>query len=188
MPKHPVARPGAREAQRPSPSPRTQLRNAQPGDAARVRTLLAAESLPVEGVDDDLMQHTSVAVRGDTVVGSASIEVHGEVGLLRSVVVATSLRGRALGRRLVEDRIAWARTRGLHTVALFTETAHEFFQRHGFKDIPRAQLPRELHGSFEFGFCPSTSKSMSLDLRQVRARQHPVPQGENRDDSPPSSR
>lgn len=147
------------------PSP-TRLREAQPEDVTSVRTLLATESLPLEGVDSCLMQSTAVVRHKNVVVGCASVEVHGRVGLLRSVAVAASLRQHGWGRRLVEDRIRWARGQGLYTLALFTETTPEFFARLGFKHVPRAQLPREVHGSFEFGFCPEASKSMRLELAQ----------------------
>jgi N-acetylglutamate synthase-like GNAT family acetyltransferase len=52
---------------------------------------------------------------------------------------------------------------------LFTETAAHFFERFGFKDVARDELPEIIHGCFEFGFCPDTSRSMRLDLMEDRS-------------------
>jgi len=140
-------------------------RPASAGDVAAVRGLVDAEGLPTDGVDESLMPGTAVLVGEGVVVGCASVEVHERTGLLRSVVVSPELRGRSLGRALVLDRIEWARRAGLETLVLFTETAPGFFEGLGFRPVPREDLPVEIRGCFEYGFCPSTSTSMQLDLR-----------------------
>ena len=143
-------------------------RRAWSGDVGEVSRLLRAAALPTEGVDETLMPGTSVLVRDGAIVGCASVEVHGHTGLLRSVVVSPEMRGRQRGRALVRGRIEWAREQGLENLVLFTETAAGFFERLGFRPVPREELPPVVRGCFEYGFCPTTSTSMRLDLRPGR--------------------
>lgn len=150
---------------------RARLRDASATDVGAVHRLLREAGLPVEGVDESSMYRTSVLMEGDTVLGCASVEVHGRIGLLRSVVVAAEIRGQQRGRELVTDRVEWARSHGLEALVLFTETAPGFFERLGFEHVARENLPVEIEGSAEFGLCPLSSKSMRLELpSDVRSR------------------
>jgi len=149
---------------------RVTARQATSDDLPQILRLLTEAALPTEGVDVSLLLSTLVIVRAGEIIGSASIEVHGQVGLLRSVVITPEFRGQHFGEQLVNDRIEWARKRGITTLALFTEHAEIFFARLGFKKTTREQLPSKVHDSFEFGFCPSTSVSMILDLADQAER------------------
>ena len=74
---------------------------AQPHDLPVVLELLRRADLPVEGVADHFRNF--VVVRDDAcVVGAAGLEVCGEDGLLRSVVVDPAFRGSGLGGVLLE--------------------------------------------------------------------------------------
>ena len=132
--------------------PALTIRDAHSSDIARIHELLRGESLPIEGVDQMLMTTTSIAAHHGDVVGTASIEVLGSVGLLRSVVVAETWRGRGLGRRLVVDRITWARE-SLDALFLFADTDPTFFEKLGFVPVKRDELPADLEHSAEFGLC-----------------------------------
>ena len=89
------------------------LRQARAGDGPAVRALLASSELPADCADEDLSEGYVVAESGGAVLGAAGVEVYGEHGLLRSVVVSPALRGGGIGEALVRDRIGWARERGL---------------------------------------------------------------------------
>jgi N-acetylglutamate synthase-like GNAT family acetyltransferase len=109
-----------------------------------------------------------VARDGSTLLGAGGFEVHGESGLLRSIVVADWLRGSGLGRALVESVEAAARQRGLRELVLLTETAPDFFARLGYADIARESAPEAIRKSAEFSsLCPQSARCMSkrLDLR-----------------------
>jgi amino-acid N-acetyltransferase len=125
------------------------LRGAAPGDLDRARSLVSGLGLPVEGLGDQFLQGYVVAVTGD--------------GAL--VGVALSCQGSSIGRAIVEDRIEWARGRGLASLYLLTETAPGFFERLGFERVERASLPKAVQASSEFSrVCPDTAVAMALAL------------------------
>jgi amino-acid N-acetyltransferase len=143
----------------------TAIRPAGPGDLDRVRALLAAAQLPVDGVEEQFGPPYAVAERAGCLVGAAGVEVYGTAGLLRSVVVAAAERGTGLGRALTADRLAWARSQRLEEVYLLTTTAADFFARLGFGRVARTEVPASLLGSREFAtICPSTATVMRLRL------------------------
>ncbi len=134
------------------------LRPARSQDLDAVRALVAAADLPDADVADHFPRAYAVFEERGTVIGSAGLEVHGESGLLRSVAVASSRRGAGIGRMLIEDRLAAARSQSLSGVYLLTTTAPEYFTRLGFQRIARESVPGALHHSSEFAtVCPASA-------------------------------
>jgi homocysteine S-methyltransferase len=143
------------------------IRPAAAADLPDVRRLLDGNRLPTADLEHSLPVFF-VARDGQALVGAGGFEVHGESGLLRSVVVADRLRGTGLGRSLVASVEAAARQRGLRELVLLTETAHDFFARLGYIDIARESAPDAVRHSAEFGsLCPQSARCMSkrLDVR-----------------------
>jgi N-acetylglutamate synthase-like GNAT family acetyltransferase len=122
---------------------------------------VAEQGLPVEGLEDHFGAGYVVAeVVGDP-VGVGGVEVYSGDGLLRSVAVIPEWRGRAVGRAVVEDRVAWSRARGLGALYLLTETAPGFFERLGFERVGREAFPEAVRKSKEFSeVCPDTAVAM----------------------------
>ena len=116
----------------------TSVGRAQPGDLAKVETLLKAAGLPLDGADQ-AFETGVVAREGGAIVGAAGIERYGSAGLLRSVVVVPARRGTGLGTALVEAAESLARERGVRELYLLTETAIDWFPRLGYAAIPRAE-------------------------------------------------
>ena len=140
------------------------IRRARPDDLPAVSGLLIAEGLPLAGVPESFGEFL-VAESGGRQVAAAGLEVHGDVGLLRSVVVDSAFRGAGLGASLSEGILARARQNGLRSVYLLTTTAAEFFPRLGFHRIERRELPAVLNASEELrGACPDTAVAMVRDL------------------------
>lgn len=137
---------------------------AQPEDLPAIHALLERAGLPVAGLAPHL--HTTLVVRdGRRPVGCAAIEAYGTAGLLRSVAVEPSHRGRGLGARLTEAAIALARGRGIRTLYLLTETAGPFFARFGFTAIPRGEVAAAVRASVEFTTaCPASAAAMVREL------------------------
>jgi protein-tyrosine-phosphatase/N-acetylglutamate synthase-like GNAT family acetyltransferase len=141
------------------------LRAARAEDLDAVRALAARAELPVEGLGDQFPDGYTVALRGDTVVGAAGLEIHGDAGVLRSVVVAPGERGTGLGVTLTADRLVAARQRGLAAVYLLTTTAADFYDRFGFRPFPRSEVPAAVASSPEFAsICPSSAACRRLVL------------------------
>jgi N-acetylglutamate synthase-like GNAT family acetyltransferase len=75
-------------------------------------------------------------------------------------------RTRGIGTALVEDRIGWARGRGLTALYLLTTTARDYFPRFGFEVVTRDAGPAEIAASEEWrSACPASATAMRLALR-----------------------
>lgn len=140
------------------------IRSARPDDEQGVLILLREAGLPVDEVAEWLPRYV-VAEADGRIVGVAGLEVHGNDGVLRSVVVEPERRGTGLGGRLAATVIASARSAGLRRLYLLTETAESYFPRHGFRRIPRDAASEAVQESVEFReACPDSATAMVLDL------------------------
>ena len=143
---------------------RAVVRRAAPNDWDRIAELLRTAQLPLDGARDHLDGFV-VAERGESMVGCAAVERYGDAGLLRSVAVAASERGKGTGIALVERCVSDASARGLRTMVLLTTTADGYFPRFGFEVITREDAPDAVRASAEFrGACPASATVMRLVL------------------------
>lgn len=128
------------------------------------RSLLKASGLPA----DDLNFQKDLLVgyfEGNILVGTGGLEVYGDYGLLRSLSVKMGIRGKSVGTNIVEYLIDEARERRLKGIYLLTENAHGFFEKRGFRSIPRDAIPESLKTSSEFSHvCPDSAIAMVLEL------------------------
>ena len=128
------------------------------------RSLLKSSNLPADDLDfkrDLLVGY----VEDDTFVGTGGLEIYGDYGLLRSLSVKLGTRGKALGTAITEYLIEEARHRKLKGIYLLTETARGFFQRKGFVDVRREDVPEALKASSEFSHvCGASAVAMHLPL------------------------
>ena len=86
-------------------------------------------------------------------------------GLLRSVAVRASLRGRGIGANLVAAIEERARMFGIRRLWLLTNTAPDFFRRLGYADTARADAPAAVQQSSEFkSLCPASAVCLSKRL------------------------
>jgi len=130
-------------------------------DLAAALELIAGAGLPTDGVAAAFPAGYAVVRDAAGLAAVAGLEVHGSAGLLRSVAVRPSHRSAGLGGLLVDDRLAAARRAGLDAVYLLTTTAAEYFRRHGFLELPRAEAPAVLRASTEFAsVCPASAVCM----------------------------
>ena len=133
------------------------------GDFQSFKSLLKSSGLPAD--DLDIHRDLLVAyVEDGQMMGTGGLEIYGSFGLLRSLSVKLGTRGKALGTALTSYLVDEARSRGLKGIYLLTENARGFFQRKGFVDINRHDVPTELHASSEFGTSSKTAAVMKLDL------------------------
>ena len=141
------------------------VRPAAAEDLDRVKGLLDAAHLPLDGLEEQFGGSYAVAEAGGEIVGAEGIEVYERSGLLRSAVVRPEWRGRGVGDALTRDRIEWARRAGLDRVYLLTTTAESYFPRFGFARVERSEAPREIRESREFASaCPATATLMVAQL------------------------
>lgn len=157
--------------------PSVTLRRADDADLDRVESLLAANDLPHEDVRSGpgrFFLAFSDGVDGGSgdsgvvggFVGVGGVEVYRPHGLLRSVVVEESVRGRGFGTALCDALERRARDEGVEALCLLTTTAAGFFRCRGYGEVARGEVPSVVRETSEFAeLCPDSATCMGKDLR-----------------------
>ena len=129
--------------------------------------LLSEAKLPTEDLKMQTFQDFLVAKEGNGVtVGAVGIELYGESGLLRSLVVHPSYRKRGLGKQLTNKIEAYAGEMGVKTLFLLTMTVADFFPRFGYQVTQRSNVPQPIGETFEFkSACPVSAVCLRKNLR-----------------------
>ena len=147
--------------------PEAQIRTARSEDLPAVQVLLEEADLPVDGVADHFGEGCAVAKVEGSIVAAGGVEVYGEHGLLRSVVVSPQWRGHGLGERITRDRLRWEQYQGPSGVVLLTTTAGGYFPRLGFVPIARDKVPVDVRASGEFAsICPASAAVLIVALEE----------------------
>jgi amino-acid N-acetyltransferase len=133
-------------------------------DLAPALELLRQSDLPEKGVAAGF-GHYFVVHDDMQLVGLAGLEIHGDDGLLRSVVVTPDYRGQGLAKSLVAAAVERAKRLDLAALYLLTTTARDYFAKQGFADCPRDAAPEAIRASWEFQTgCPTTAAFMKRVL------------------------
>jgi len=141
---------------------------ARPHDLRGALDLLGRSELTHQDVSEGWGHYFVVREDDGRVVGVAGLELHGDVGLLRSVAVDPDYRGQGLAKALVEAVLARAERVGLRAVYLLTTSARDYFSRHGFSECSRDEAPDGIRESWEFRTgCPSTAALMQRPVAQA---------------------
>lgn len=122
------------------------------------------------------LPHTDVKIEGSlylgyhdehgNLIGSGGLELYGQAALLRSVAVAETFRGHSIGKQIVDDMVAKARSLRMKSIYLLTETAQHFFLKKGFEDISRNEVPQPVRESTEFShICPTSATCMIYKIQ-----------------------
>ncbi len=137
---------------------------AKPSDTKAIRSLLTNAELPSEDFAQHL-DHFLTAKQNGTLAGAVGLEIYGESGLLRSLVVDAAYRGQGLGIELCEQIFDYAQNQGVEKLYLLTTTAADFFPKLGFSKIDRDSVPPAIQATEEFmSICPSTAVCMVCNL------------------------
>jgi amino-acid N-acetyltransferase len=126
------------------------LRPARLPDVPRIAALMASFvqegtllARPMAELFQCLREFHVVEEHGEVVACAALRILWGDLGEVRSLVVAPGYQGRGLGVRLVERIVEDARQLGLPRVIALTRTP-AFFERAGFRQVERETLPRKI--------------------------------------------
>jgi len=139
-----------------------QITPARADDLDAIKALLAANDLPIVGVDEHWKTFL-VARDGETLVGCGGAEAYQFAALIRSIAVVPEYRSHGLGRRLVRQLLDRLASRGLREFYLLTTTAEAYFQKRGFRVIDRDEVHPQLLSSREFqDACPASATCMRL--------------------------
>lgn len=137
-------------------------------ELSEVVALLEASGLPTAGVSDHFDSFLVARGEDGSLAGCIGLEFYGDVGLLRSLAVASEARGSGLGTSLVERLLDLARAKGVETLYLLTTTAESYFPRFGFERLTRDRADPKLEASAELrGACPASAVLMYRKLGGV---------------------
>lgn len=140
------------------------VRKAELDELDHVETLLEANGLPTQDVRAK-PECFFVACDEGTVVGVGGFEHDGSDGLLRSLVIMESARGRGYGTALCAALESRARSDGIEALYLLTTTAASFFRKLGYDKITREEVPASIQGTAEFSeLCPDSATCLRKDL------------------------
>ena len=141
-----------------APIDNIQFQSASPTDWNEIRNLLTANRLPAQGAVNHLTNFL-VATENGRVIGTIGMEQYGDIGLVRSLVVASPMRGRSIGKRLVKQLIERARVKQVSMLYLLSGPADRIYTRFGFESMARADLPTRLYTSTELQDPSSTAST-----------------------------
>jgi N-acetylglutamate synthase-like GNAT family acetyltransferase len=104
--------------------------------------------------------------QNDEMIGTGGLEVLDRFALLRSVSVSPDHRSQNIGKQITSDILKNAQNSNLDGIYLLTETAKDYFQKLGFKEVSRDQVPEEIKSTTEFAsVCPASAAVMVMKLK-----------------------
>jgi amino-acid N-acetyltransferase len=129
-----------------------------------VIALLTAENLPVADLPLNL-NNFLVALQNNEVIGVAGLEVYDTSALLRSLAVHPAYRGQGIADQLLQNISALGNLKGIVELYLLTETAPAYFEKKGFVNIIRAEVPAGVQQSAQFSHvCPQSAIVMKKHI------------------------
>jgi len=143
---------------------------AEPKALPAVLDILSAVGLPHDGVVEHLSGFLLAKAEASRIAGCIGLEMHGELGLLRSAAVLPEYQGRGVGYKLTSRLLEIAREQGITEIALLTTTAASYFHdKFGFEQSERSSYEDRLAASPEWNLPRCSSASfMTLKLDPAR--------------------
>jgi amino-acid N-acetyltransferase len=127
--------------------------------------LLESAGLPTSDLDGAQLRNFFYVGTASGLIGLIGLELLGTCALLRSLVVAQSVRTGGMGTALLGHAECHARSQGVRDLFLLTTTAEDFFARRGFVRVRREDAPPPIRATREFaGICPASSVLMTKRL------------------------
>jgi len=142
----------------------TRIEPATAKDIPAIEQLLQRSNLPVDGLQE-ILSSTLVARQNGSLVGVIGLERYGDAGLVRSFAVAKEWRGYGVGKNLGKALLQQAAASGIQKVYLLTNTIRDLAAQHGFREIPRDEVPLAVRESVEFRLnCCNSAVTMERSL------------------------
>ena len=128
------------------------------GERAALKAALGKAKLPAEDIEAPGLLFWRFETRDEVPVGFGGLEVHGEDGLMRSLVTLPPVRNRGVGTAMVAALEFEARLHGCRSLWLITTTAADFFQRLGYARCECALVPPAIRDTAQFStLCPANA-------------------------------
>jgi len=131
----------------------------------RIQSFLKKNKLPAEDIKLKDSLYFEYRNENDVLIASGGFELYGDHALLRSVAIDETQRSRGLGKKIVDDLVEKAKELNITNLFLLTETAHDFFEKKGFADVDRNEVPGPIRNSTQFtSACPASACCMICKL------------------------
>ncbi|MGB3345994.1 MAG: arsenic resistance N-acetyltransferase ArsN2 [Candidatus Humimicrobiia bacterium] len=131
-------------------------------DIPIIEKILSDNNLPYEDIYSKV-NCFFIGYKKSKVVGITGVEIFKDYGLLRSLVVKKSFRGKGFGKTLCLKLIEYAKVNKVKELYLLTTTAKKFFKKIGFDEFERALVPSTIQNTTEFKYlCPSSATCMKM--------------------------
>lgn len=139
-------------------------RYAESENLPAIEQLLMKCKLPHQDVVNHL-SHFVIAKQDEKLIGVIGLEVMNTMGLVRSLAVTPSFRGKGIATGLYSRILAYAHLKGITVLYLLTLTAEGFFSKLGFNKIERNAVPDSIQSTEEFrSLCPATAVCMVKNI------------------------
>jgi len=136
------------------------IKKAVSEDLNLIEKLLKENDLPYEDIGSKI-DCIFKAYTSSGMVGIGGVQIYGKYGLLRSLVIEESFRGKGYGKEFYSKLMDYARMQGVKELYLLTLTAADFFEKFGFERINRQTVPESISQTTEFmSLCPVTAVCM----------------------------
>jgi len=137
---------------------------AEPKFREAIIDLLQSEKLPVDDLQGPL-PNFFIAMDNGLVIGAIGLELYGQEGFLRSLVVKADYRKMKIAAGLINEVEKLGKSLSLNAIYLLTETAQNYFTGKGYLLIDRKEAPALLQQSSEFTHaCPASATLMKKNI------------------------
>ena len=137
---------------------------ANQSEERQIQKLLSDAGLPFDDVHEHLI-HFITAKRDEVVVGCVGLEVHGNFGLARSLVVADKYRKKGIAKILCEQILKYARKLRMTNLYLTTDSSIGYFSKLQFEKLDPTKAPEAIRTTKEFTeLNPATAIFMSRSI------------------------
>ncbi len=129
------------------------VRLAKKNDMINMLQLLEKANLNTEGLAENLDNFLVVEdVRQSEpyMVGMVGLEIYGDLGILRSLVLRSESWNSKVGVELLSLIIGYGWKKGLREIYLMTQISQDFFEYWGFVEVTWDDLPEHLRQSSQF--------------------------------------
>lgn len=129
-----------------------------------LKAALAKVGLPTEGIESPDRLFWRFETDELMPAGFGGLEIHGEHGLLRSVVTLPPVRGKGIGAQIVAMLEVEARGLGCRVLWLITLSGAEYFGSFGYIPCDRGKAPDAIRRTEQFSACPARAILMTKIL------------------------
>lgn len=141
------------------------FKKTSPEKVSEVLALLTSANLPTNDIGENVELFSLET--NEQIIATAGLEANGPIGfgpigLLRSVSVLESQKGKGFGYLIVQNLEEYAKTHHIKELYLLTTTAKGFFEKKcNYVVVERVNVPTEIQNSQQFAsVCPSSAVVM----------------------------